>query len=77
MSIGEPRGSGETSGGQGGRPGGPRGSMATFDGPSDDLQGTTGFLKVPMGSRDLLRGPRWSRGAFRRSKVVEGVQGVQ
>ena len=26
-----------------------RGSMATFDGPSDDLQGTTGFLKGPIG----------------------------
>ena len=39
-------------------------------GVSLPVMGTSGFLKGPMGSRDVLRVPRWSRWAFR------GIEGV-
>ena len=45
-------------GGQGGVLRCPIGLTVTFDWSSDDLYGTTGHLKGPMGSRGMFRGPK-------------------
>ena len=38
---------------------GPIGSMATFGGSSDHLYSSRGDLEGPIGSRMMLRGPKW------------------
>ena len=46
------------SGARGRRPGGPKGSTATFDGSFDHLEGSAGEFLGPMEPKGILRGPK-------------------